>query len=149
MISNVKEDGSPFRTTNPVALHFLNAFWPVNQVQIINQTIGIGRDLQDPLLHWLAVDWVAAPLRLAVNDFFIGDNRTAHEVRSPVDHDLIFIGQPLLVQLFKDPLRPLVVVWISRVDFAIPVIREAKRLNLVSKVIDVLVGEALWIVARL
>ena len=101
------------------------------------------------MLHWLAVDWVAAPLRLAVNDFFIGDNRTAHEVRSPVDHDLIFIGQPLLVQLFKDPLRPLVVVWISRVDFAIPVIREAKRLNLVSKVIDVLVGEALWIVARL
>ncbi len=47
---------------------------------------------------------------------------------------------PGVVDLEKDPLRPLVVVGIGRIDLAVPVVREAERLDLAAEGVDVGLG---------
>ena len=78
-----------------------------------------GQDLS----HRHSDDREATPLRLAINDLFIGKHST--QLRAPIHRDLSLIGQAPLVQLQEYPLRPLVVLRICGREFSIPIIREA------------------------
>ena len=49
---------------------------PVQQIQVAQQAIGIGGDAQHPLPHGPAFDGIAAALRFAVDDFFVGQHRS-------------------------------------------------------------------------
>ena len=135
--------------TDPVTLLFLNGVWPINIVQIFQQAISVSRDLQCPLAHWDTVNWEATTLRLTVDDFFVGNNRSTIVIRGPVNHDFIFVCQALLVQLFEDPLRPLVVLMVSRVNLTWPVIWQTKCLHLAAEVLNVLCRHDTWILTRL
>ena len=79
---------------------------------------------------------MVATFALAVNNLFVRQDRP--QSRTPVHSHLGDIGQPLFVKLLEDPLRPLVVLLIRGVDFAVPVVAEPERLNLFTEAIDVL-----------
>ena len=63
------------RFPDPVALHRLDAFGPIEFFEVLEQAFGIGRNLEHPLAHGLADDFVAADFRFPVDDFFVGQNR--------------------------------------------------------------------------
>ena len=77
----------------------------------------------------------SAPQRSRHN-LFVG--QAALAARAPVDRHFGLIGQPLLIELQEDPLRPLEVVRVGGVDLARPVEGEADALELLAEVIDVL-----------
>ena len=60
--------------TNPVALHILDRFWPIQLIQVIKQALCIGRDFKHPLTHRFADNWIAPTLRGPVRKhFFVSD----------------------------------------------------------------------------
>ena len=131
-------DLGPFRPPDPVALHFLNALGPVEQLQVFKQPVGVGRDAQHPLAHGPAIDGIAAALRPAVDHLLVGQH--GPECRTPVDGHFGLIGQPHLVELQKDPLGPLVIARIGRVDLAVPVVRKAQAFELSPEAGDIAFG---------
>ena len=61
--------------TNPVALHVLDRLWPIQLIQVIEQSLCISSDFKHPLAHWFTDNWIATTLRSSVRkDFFIGDS---------------------------------------------------------------------------
>ena len=64
-----------FRTTDPVALRFFQRISPVNCVQTVKQTLGIRRNSQAPLAHFLLHHRMAATFRHTVNNLVIGKHR--------------------------------------------------------------------------
>ena len=62
-------------------------------------------------------------------------------VRAVVDERLVSERESLLKKLEEDPLRPLVVVLVRRVDNAVPVKRKSYALKLRRKLLNVSVGE--------
>ena len=105
--ANAEFYGSANGTTDPVALLILDRFRPVKVIQVINQTIRICGNFQNPLTHRFPDDRIPAAFRLAVDDFFIGNDRS--EFLAPVDGNFCFVCKTFLVHLFKDPLCPLVI----------------------------------------
>ena len=85
---------------------------------------------------------MSAPLALAVHDFFIGQHRP--QCGTPVDGHFGDIGQTTFVQLEKDPLSPAVVVRIAGRYLTVPVIREAKSLNLTPEGLNIALGGLSW-----
>ena len=58
-------------------------------------------------------------LAFAVHDLFVGEHGVA--VRAPVDRRRGAIGETLLVQLQKAPLRPFIILGHAGLDFIVPV----------------------------
>ena len=131
----IEDDASALGSSDPVALHLLDGFGPVDLVEIVDQPIGVGRDAQHPLAHGYADDGMAAALALAIDHLFVGEDRS--QGRAPVDRNFGEIGQVAFVELFEDPLGPLEIARIGRVDFAGPVVVEAERRELMLEVLDV------------
>ncbi len=121
---------------DPVALHLLDALGPVERVEILQEPLGVFGDLQHPLAHRPADDGMVAALRFAVDDLLVREHRA--ERGAPVDRHFRDVGEPLLVKLLENPLRPPVVLRIGRVDLAVPVVGEAERANLLAEAVDVL-----------
>ncbi len=122
--------------SDPVALHFLDAFRPVELVEIGQETLGVFGDLQHPLAHRSALHGMVSALGAAVNDFFVREHRS--QGRTPVHGHFGDVGETLLVELLEYPLRPAVVLRIRRVDFAVPVVRKAEHADLLAETVDVL-----------
>ena len=72
----------------------------------------------------------------AVDHLFVREHRAKRG--APVDRHLCDIGEPLLVELLEDPLRPAVVLGVGRVDLAVPVVGKAERADLLAEAVDVL-----------
>ena len=82
-------------TADPVALLDLDTFDVVHVLQIVQQTLGVGGDLQHPLALLLADDLAAAALADAVDDFLVGQHALA--AGAPVDGHGGLIGQTVLI----------------------------------------------------
>ena len=121
---------------NPVALLHLHLVDEVHRVQAVEQLLGIGGNLQHPLLLDLADDLRAAALAHAAHNFLI--RQTALAAGAPVNRHFGLIRQPVLEQLKENPLRPAVVGRIGGVDLAGIVEGEADFLQLLAEVVDVL-----------
>ncbi|MNS52788.1 hypothetical protein D3C72_855150 [compost metagenome] len=128
-----------FRAADPVALHLLDVLGPVEVVEAVEELLGVGGDLEDPLAHGLAHDGVAAALALAVDDLLVGQDRL--ELGAPVDHHLRLVGQSGLVELQENPLGPLEVARVGGADLAVPVVAEAQGLDLAAEVVLVALGD--------
>jgi hypothetical protein len=126
------------RAPDPVLLHLERAGRPIDQRQVLQQAIGVGRDLEHPLPHRPPDHREAADLAQPVDDLLVGEHRS--ERRAPVDRNLGDVRQPALEQLEEDPLRPAVVIGIGGVDLAFPVVREPDALHLAPEGVDVLRG---------
>ncbi len=126
----------PRRLADPVALHLLDALRPVERVQILQKPLRVRRDPQHPLPHRTAHHRMVPALGASVDDFLVRQDRPQR--RTPVHRNLRHVRQPLLVELLENPLRPLVVLRVRRVDLAVPVVRKAQRADLFAEAVDVL-----------
>ncbi len=123
-------------SANPVALLGLHPVDEVNRVQPIQQLLGIVGDAQHPLAFHPAHHLAPAALAGAADHFLIGQADFAAD--TPVDGHFRFIGQPMLIQLQKNPLRPLVVVGVGGVHLPGIVKGKTQALQLLPEVGDIL-----------
>ncbi|MNO67679.1 hypothetical protein D3C76_584890 [compost metagenome] len=136
MACNGEGHFSSGRFADPVALHILDAFFPVQLFQILEQTFRVLRNFQNPLAHRSADHRMAPALAFAVDDLFVRQH--CSQGFTPVDRYLCHIGQTTVVQLDKNPLCPFVIFRIGCADLAVPVIGEAQRFDLAAEIINVL-----------
>eukprot|EP00967_Tisochrysis_lutea_P104970 scaffold159670_cov32-Tisochrysis_lutea.AAC.1 len=99
-------------------------------------------DSEHPLAQRPPLNGKATALALAIDDLLVGEDGA--KAGTPIDRLLVLVREPLLVQLQKDPLRPLDIANISGGELSIPVIREAERAELALEVCDVELGRVLW-----
>ena len=121
-------DARALGSADPVGLHRLDLLWPLELVQVIQQPLRVGGDPQEPLFEVLGLDLDAAALVHAALCLFIGHNDLA--LGAPVHRSAFPVGEPLLVHLQEDPLRPLVVLRARGVDLPAPVVHGADFLQL-------------------
>ena len=129
-------DLGAFGAADPVFLLRFDALRVIDEVEIVDQPLRISRNLQHPLGFNLVDDLAAAALADAVDDLLVREHALAGG--APVDGHLLFVGEPFLEELEENPLRPLVVFRVGRADLAVPVKRDAERLDLLFKASDVL-----------
>jgi hypothetical protein len=79
---------------------------------------------------------MTADVAAAVAHLFIREHGAQRG--TPVDGNLGLVREPALVELAEDPLRPLHVARVGRVDLAIPVVAESHGLQLRAEALDVL-----------
>ena len=120
---------------DPVALRGLRALGPVQPIQVREEPPRVVRDAEEPLLQEALLDDGAAPLARAAHDLFVGEHRLVE--RTPVDGGGLLVGEPLLVQLEEDPLRPLVVRRVRRGQLVAPVHHQPRALHLPAEVVDI------------
>mmetsp|Transcript_36599 Transcript_36599/g.65494 ORF Transcript_36599/g.65494 Transcript_36599/m.65494 type:complete len:272 (+) Transcript_36599:2151-2966(+) len=121
---------------DPIALHFLYGIIPLQLIQVLQQSVRIGGDLQHPLLHGDPDHRVIPALALPVDDLLIGEHGA--ECLAPVHGHLRLVRQPALQQLQENPLRPLVVLWIRGGNLPIPVVAEPQALQLLAEPVHIL-----------
>ena len=124
-----------FGAAYPVPLHELDRLRPVQAVQVREEALGIGGDLQNPLADALTGNGGSAAFTLAVLHFLIGQARLAGG--APVNGALRFIGQALFEEFEEYPLGPAVVIPAGGVHFPVPVVGEAQGLDLGAELADV------------
>jgi hypothetical protein len=127
-----------FAATDPGLLHALGRVGPVHVFEVGEQALGVGGDPQYPLAQVAALHGEAADLGLAVDDFLVG--QYGAQLRTPPHRALVDVGQALFEQLEEDPLRPAVILGVSRIDLALPVVGKAEGFDLTTKVGDVVLG---------
>ena len=135
----------PPALADPVALHVLGAFRPVDLLQALQQLLREGGLVDDPLLHVLADHGIAAALAFAVDDLVVGQHGA--QLLAPVHGHIDILGVAVQEQLFEDPLGPLVELRIAGGDHLVPVIVEPQLLQLAAEGFDVLLGKAFRMVA--
>src|SRR3954447_1597625 len=150
-ILNFKIDLRALASANPVTLEQFNSLGPIQFVESLQQSLGKSSDTQHPLPHWPSHNRKAANFAFSIYDFFVGQD--CAEFGTPVDWNIsdvsetnsIRVGsaisgnrlgpicfriEPRVVDLEENPLRPLVVARICRVDLPLPIIRETDPLQL-------------------
>ena len=132
---DVGSDGS----SDPVALHFLDALGPVQVVEVVEEAFRVVGDPEHPLAHRSALDGIAGFHVAAVFDLLVGED--GGEGGAPVDGDVGEVGEALLVEFEEDPLGPAVVGEIGGADLSIPVVAESEAFDLPAEVVDVAPGD--------
>ena len=108
-------------------------------VQAVVQLLGVGRGAEVPLGQLALGDLGAAALAGAVGQhLLVGQHGLV--LRAPVDRAVLAVGQPLLAELQEQPLGPLVVLGVGRVQPARPVEGQAVLLHRRRLGLDVGVG---------
>ena len=134
-VAQLETNAGALTPPDPVALHFLDIFRPIELVESGQQPFRIGRDTEHPLPHGPADDLMSTALTLTVDDFFVGQDRA--QGRTPVDRHLCHIGQTALVQFEENPLRPAIVVGITGRNLPVPIVGKAQGLDLTPKGRDI------------
>jgi hypothetical protein len=132
---------------DPVALHGDHVRGPLDVCEVVEQAVGVVGDAEEPLLELARLDRRAAALAAAVDDLLVGEHGGVD--RAPVDRGLGAVGEPALVQLEEDPLRPAVVARLVGRELARPVERHAPRVELAVEGRDRLRGRLARVLAAL
>ena len=134
---------------DPVGLHGAHPLRPAVEFrQIVEQLVGVGGDLQEPLAQLALFNQGAgAPGAPFAIHLFIGQHRLVDRV--PVDRRLTAVGQAGIEELQEQPLGPAVVVGVAGGQLPVPVDRQAEPLQLLPHLGDVLVGPGAGIDAPL
>ena len=132
-------DHRAFGAADPVFLHDLDLVWPAFElVEIVQQTLGVVGDLEEPLIEGFLFHNAVAALALAVDNLLVGEHCGA--AWAPVDGGVFLVGEAVFIKLQEDPLRPFVIIRQTGRDLAVPVKAEAQRLELALHVGDVFLG---------
>ena len=121
--------------TDPVGLHFLNLFGPIELIQIVQESVRILGDPKHPLTEIFLGNFRAATFTLAVDNLFIG--KPGLTGRTPINRHLLFISKAVLKHLYKDPLRPFIKIRIRGVDLTVPIINRCDLIDLSFDIIDI------------
>ncbi len=134
-----KIDVGADRAADPVALHQFHFFRPVlERIESGVEPIGVGRDLEEPLLELALHDHRSAAFAPAVDHLFVREHGLI--ARTPVDGRLPAIRQAALVELNEEPLVPLVITGMARGDLFRPVVEDPPSLELLFLACDVREG---------
>ncbi len=126
-------------TTDPVTLHHLDAFRPIDAVESVQQLLGILRDSEVPLLQVPLVDLCPTTLAdAAFEHLLVGQYRLV--VWTPPHRTGYPVCQASLQHLQEDPLVPVVIVRRAGCDFARPVDHRPHQIVLAAHLRDVLEG---------
>ena len=87
-----KIDLGSFTAADPVALHLLDGRRPVQELEVLDEPVGIGGDAQQPLAEGDADDGMVAALGAALDDLLVGEDRA--ERLAPVHRNLSLERQP-------------------------------------------------------
>jgi hypothetical protein len=124
---------------DPVALHGAHLLRPAIQLfQILQQFVGIGGDLQEPLGNLPPLHRSAGAPPPPIDDLLVGQHGLVHRI--PVHRRHFPVHQPLFMQAGEEPLLPAVIVGIAGGKFPPPVEAEAQGFELLAHVIDVAAG---------
>ncbi len=107
-------------TTDPVALLGHDPFWPLDDIQIVQQLLGVVGDAEVPLLQVPTLDGIVGALTPAVDHLLVGQHRLA--AGTPVDGGVLSVGDARLEELEEDPLGPTDVVGVVAAHLAAPVV---------------------------
>ena len=92
----VEVDPGAVAAPDPVALHRRDGVGPVEQVEIVDQPVGVGRDPHHPLAHVAREHREVAAVAATVGgDLLVGDDGA--ETGTPVDRRLTDVGQAMVV----------------------------------------------------
>ena len=81
---------------DPVALHGLDGVGPVEQLEVVDQAVGVGGDAHHPLAHVALEDREVAAVGASVGgDLLVGDHRA--QAGAPVDRRLADVRQAMSV----------------------------------------------------
>ena len=131
-----KLDLGAARSSDPVALHRLDAVGPVRQlVETREQAVGVMRDAQEPLRQIAQLDGVARTLAAPVHDLLVGEHGAAS--RAPIDGRLLAVREAALPHAQEEPLVPAVVVRVAGSELLGPVVEQAERSELLLHPRDV------------
>ena len=135
-VVDAEDDLGPLGAADPVALHPQDAVRPrFEQLHLVQQPVRVGRDLEQPLLEVLRLDFGAAALAAAVDHLLVREHRLV--VRAPLDGNFLPVCEPLLEEPQEQPLRPAVVLGPVGGEDAVPVDRPADPLHLAADPRDV------------
>ncbi len=117
------------RLPHPVALLLQHALGPGRELRhVVEESVLVGGDAEEPLLHVPLLDRVAAAPAVAALGLLVREHGEAG--RAPVDRGLRAIGDPLLEHAQEEPLVPAVVRGVAGRDLAAPRVAEAEPLQL-------------------
>ena len=97
-----------------------NKFRPINPIEA-EQFLGIVGGTEEPLVQVLADDRRTAAFAVPVLTLYLLAGQRGIAVWAEVDRRKLLVGQPVLVELLKEPLGPAVILGVSRNDFSPPV----------------------------
>ena len=132
---DVKGDFHAFAAPDPVALHGQDFVRPVRQAAEVQQFVGVVGDAEKPLLKIPPGDGGFAALADAVEHLFVGQHRLAGG--APHHGRFGAVGQPLFVELDKEPLVPAVVLRQAADHFPIPVVDGADGAQLPPHIVHI------------
>ena len=89
---------SAFGTTYPVTLGLFEGVAPIDGIETVEQTLGVGRYPQAPLTHHFLLDGVSAAYRYAFAHFVVGQHGS--QLGTPVHHRVAEIGDAVVEQGF-------------------------------------------------
>jgi hypothetical protein len=118
-----------FGAPDPVALHQLDRLGPVDALEVVEQAVGVGGDLEKPLLEILPGDRrIRVPPAAAVDHLFVGQDGAA--LLAPPLRAGGPKGESALEHQQEEPLGPAIVLGRGRVDFAGPVVGASDQFQL-------------------
>ncbi len=127
---------------DPVPLHGAHPVGPVLQLlDVVEQTIGIVGDLEEPLGKVLLDDGCVATLAETVDYLFVGQNRLI--LGTPIDRRLGLVGQTTLVELEDEPLVPAIEIGLMGCELSIPVVHRPELSDLSRHRGDLILGVGL------
>ncbi len=131
--------------SDPVALHGQHLVGPLalQLGHVVQQAFGVVGDPEVPLRQLLLGDHGVTALAAAVDHLLIGQHRLV--VGAPVDRTRLAVGQPPLEHLQEQPLVPVVVRRVTRVERPVPVERTRVPPHRLPLLRDVLVRPVLGI----
>ena len=114
--------------TDPVGLHFLNFFRPIQFIQVSQQSFSIFCDFQHPLTQIFLCYCSTTTFTCTACSFFVC--QYAFTAGTPVQRHFFFVSQAFFEHFRKDPLCPFIVIRICCIYFFIPVIQSRNFMQL-------------------
>ena len=112
-----EDDLGALGAADPVALHRHHVLGPgLEQVEVLEQAVGVLGDPEEPLLEVALLDEGAAALAVAVDHLLVGEHGLV--VRAPLDRGLVAVGEVALEQAQEDPLGPAVVLGLEWLEIS-------------------------------
>lgn len=118
-INSFEKELTSFTFANPVSLLFFDTFWPIQSINIREESVSIFCDSEYPLTDGLFLDGSSAAFTLSIHDFFVCETSLA--AWTEIYRLITLIGEPCLKELEKYPLRPFIILGARRIYLAIPI----------------------------
>ena len=139
VVFDIKLELDTFRLADPVTLHGFDLFRPIIQlIQVVQQFFCVIGNLDEPLGNFLLFDQCTGAPTSPIHHLFICQYGLVHRI--PVNSRVLFVHQPLFIQLSEEPLFPAIVFRTAGGDFPLPIVAKTQLIQLLLHVSNVFIG---------